>query len=97
MEQRYSSKTHCSYTGASENTKLYSNLEHVDEILNQIFEQNLFLMEKPIKIKQFHTIEPPNSEPYKNIILSRDLQTHRKLQRQGYNIFGFRNGYEPLE
>lgn len=42
-----------------------------------------------IKFEKFYKMQTPRGDSYKNLVVSVDLQTHRKILKQGFLIFGF--------
>lgn len=69
--------------------KLYPDSAHGEEILAQLFEQNQLLQRKELSVLQSYRTIPDKNEPYSNIIISCDLDTHSQLLAKGKLVFGF--------
>lgn len=67
--------------------KLHTDEAHAELIVDKLVQANLILKNVNFKIEQMYVTNPNNGLPFKNIIISTDINSHGKLLEKGSLIF----------
>lgn len=68
-------------------TRLFTNLTHVDEVLQQIRDQNKWIVDAPLEVREMFVVKSKKGN-YTNLTLFVDLDWQKKILEHGKVIFG---------